>query len=119
MDEIKIGNGSGLSVKHIRTSQIRTPSLAFKLFNVLHVPNICENLISVQKCTQDTNTFFEFLPSYFLLKDRATGKLIHRGPSNHGLYSFFLLPIILTLPLHLWVNVHLCLHGILSLVILP
>jgi hypothetical protein len=88
-DEIKIGNGSGLSVKHIGTSQIHTPSLAFKLFDVLHVPNICKNLISVQKFTQDTNTFFEFHPSYFLLKDRATGKLLHRGPSNHGLYSFF------------------------------
>jgi hypothetical protein len=47
MDEIKIGNGSGLSVKHIGTSQIHTPSLAFKLFDVLHVPNICKNMISV------------------------------------------------------------------------
>jgi transposase InsO family protein len=35
---------------------------------------------------QDTNTFFEFHPSHFLLKDRATGKLLLHGPSNHGLY---------------------------------
>jgi hypothetical protein len=76
-DEIKIGNGFGLSIKHIGTSQIHIPSLAFKLFDVLHVPNICKNLIFVQKFTQDTNTFFEFHPSYFLLKDRATGKLLH------------------------------------------
>jgi hypothetical protein len=47
MDEIKIGNRSGLSVKHIGTSQIHTPYLAFKLFDVLHVPNICKNLIFV------------------------------------------------------------------------
>jgi hypothetical protein len=88
-DEIKIGNGAGLSVKHVGTSQISSPPFNFKLFNVLHVPKICKNLIYVQKFTQDTNTFFEFHPSYFLLKDRATGKLLHRGPSNQGLYPFF------------------------------
>jgi hypothetical protein len=75
-DEIKIGNGFGLSM-HILTSQLHTPSLAFKLFNVLHMPNIHKNLISIQKFTQDANTFFEFHPSYFLLKDCAMGKLLH------------------------------------------
>jgi hypothetical protein len=47
-----------------------------------------KNLISVQKFTMDTNTFFEFHPSHFVLKDRRTGKLLH-GPNRHGLYQFF------------------------------
>jgi hypothetical protein len=88
-DQIKIGNGAGLSVKHVGISKLISPSFNFKLFDVLHVPNICKNLISVHKFTKDTNTFFEFHPSYFLLKDRTTGKLLHRGPSNHGLYSVY------------------------------
>jgi hypothetical protein len=55
----------------------------------LHVPQISKNLISVQKFTSNTNTFFEFHPSYFLLKDRRTGKLLLHGLNRHGLYQFF------------------------------
>ena len=88
--KLKLVMGLGFPLSTcIGTSQIHTSSLAFKLFDVLHVPNICKNLISVQKFKQDTNTFFEFHPFYFLLKDCATGKLLHQGLSNHGLYSFF------------------------------
>jgi hypothetical protein len=48
-----------------------------------------KNLISVHKFTKDTNIFFEFHPSYFLLKDRSTGKLLLHGLNKHGLYHFF------------------------------
>jgi hypothetical protein len=88
-DQIKIGNGSGLSIKHVGTAHLSTPHFNFHLLDVLHVPNICKNLISVQKFARDTNTFFEFHPSHFLLKDRATGKLLLHSPSNHGLYPIF------------------------------
>lgn len=79
-NQIKIGNGSGLPIKHVGTAHLSTPNFNFHLLDVLHVPNICKNLISVQKFTQYTNTFFEFHPSHFLLKDRATGKLLLHGP---------------------------------------
>jgi hypothetical protein len=84
--QIKIGHGIGFSVQHVGTAHLSTPNFNFVLLDVLHVPNICKNLISVQKFTQDTNTFFELHPSHFLLKDRATGKLLLHRPSNHGFY---------------------------------
>jgi hypothetical protein len=87
--QIKIGNGTGLSIQHTRTTHLSTPNFNFHLLDVLHVPNICKNLISIQKFTQDTNTFFEFHPSHFLLKDRAMEKLLLHDPSNHVLYLIF------------------------------
>jgi hypothetical protein len=87
-DQIWVGNGKGLSVAHTGTTTLSTPHSSFLLKNVLHVPKITKNLIYVQKFTCDTNTFMEFHPSYFLVKDRLTKKLLHTGPSKHGLYAF-------------------------------
>jgi hypothetical protein len=39
-DQIRVGNGSGLSIKHVGTAQLSAPYLKFHLNNVLHVPQI-------------------------------------------------------------------------------
>jgi hypothetical protein len=87
-DQIRVGNGNGLSIKNIGNTRLFTSSQNFDLFNVLHVPTISKNLISVHKFTKDTNTFFEFHPYYFLLKDRKSGKILLHDPNKHGLYQF-------------------------------
>jgi hypothetical protein len=91
-DEIKIGNGVGLSIKHFGTSHILSPFLAFKLFIVLHVPTICKNLgfFCPKHLPKTLIHFLSFTSLIFLLKDHTMGKLLHRGPSKHGLYPFFL-----------------------------
>ena len=65
-----------------------TPSSSFLLHDVLHVPHITKNLISVHKFTIDTNTSIELHSSYFFVKDRTTGRVPLRGPSRDGLYLF-------------------------------
>uniref|UniRef100_A0A2N9J5B9 Integrase catalytic domain-containing protein n=1 Tax=Fagus sylvatica TaxID=28930 RepID=A0A2N9J5B9_FAGSY len=87
-DQIRVGNGKGLPVAHIGTTSLSTPHSSLLLKDVLHVPQITKNLVSVQKFTSDTNTFFEFHPDYFLVKDRPTRKLLLHGLSSNGLYSF-------------------------------
>ena len=77
-----------MNVKHIGSTKLSTPSSSFHLHNVLHVPYITKNLISVHKFTYDTNTFIEFHPSYFLVKDRPTGRVLLRGLSRNGLCLF-------------------------------
>ena len=52
----------GLLVKNIGSTKLSTPS-SFILNDVLHVPKITKNLISIQKFSIDTNTSIEFLPS--------------------------------------------------------
>jgi hypothetical protein len=86
-DHIQIGNGKGLPIHHIGKCRLFS-SLHFDLPNILHVHMITKNLLSVHQFTKDTNTFFEFHPHYFFLKDRRSGKVLLCGPNNHGLYQF-------------------------------
>jgi hypothetical protein len=85
-DQIHVGNGTGLSIKHIGTAQISTPSFKFKLNNILHVPQIRKNLLSVHQFTKATNTYFEFHPYKFFVKEQVTGNTLLQGQSNHELY---------------------------------
>ena len=85
-DQIRVRNGIGLSMKHIGSTKLSTPSSSFILNDVLHVLEITKNLIFVQKFTNDTNTSIEFHPSYFLVKAQVSGIILLCGPSRHGLY---------------------------------
>jgi hypothetical protein len=87
-EQIRVGNGTSLPIHHIGTTQFSTPTTTFRLNNVLHVPDISNNLLSVHKFTNDTNTFMEFHPFLFRVKDLASRRLLLQGPSKHGLYPF-------------------------------
>jgi hypothetical protein len=87
-DQLRVGNGTGLSIHRIGNAHLFTPTLPFTLYNVLHVPHITKNLLSIHQFTKATNTYLEFHPFHFLVEDRATGKPLLRGRCNHGLYSF-------------------------------
>ena len=87
-NQIRFGNGIGLNVKHIGSTKLSTPFSSFILHDVLHVPHITKNLIYAHKFTFDTNTFIEFQPSYFFIKDWTTGRILLRGLSRNGLYLF-------------------------------
>jgi hypothetical protein len=87
-DQIQVGNGTSLPIKHIGTTQLSTPTTTFCLNNVLHVPDISNNLLFVHKFTNDTRTLMEFHPSLFHVKDLATRRLLLHRPSKHGLYLF-------------------------------
>ena len=87
-DQIRVGNGKSLPIKHIGTTQLSTPTTSFQLNNVLHVPDISNNLLSVHKFTNDTCTLMEFHPSLFRVKDLVTRRLLLQGLSKHGLYPF-------------------------------
>ena len=59
-DQIRIGNGISLNIKHIGFTKLSIPSSSFLLHDVLHVPYITKNFISVHKFSSDTNTSIEF-----------------------------------------------------------
>ena len=75
-EQIRIGNGKSIPIKHIGTTQLFSPTSSFQLNNVLHVPQISQNLLSIQKFTTDTNTFVELHPKFFNVKDQATGRTV-------------------------------------------
>jgi hypothetical protein len=76
-----------LSIKHIGSASLSLSCHKFLLKQLLHVPLICRNLLSVRQFAFDNSVFFEFYHSYFVIKDCKTGTQIHQGPLNNGLYQ--------------------------------
>jgi hypothetical protein len=85
-DQIHAANGSGMNIAHIGTSIIPTPTRTLALNNVLHVPSTHKNLISVHRFTLDNDTFIEFHPYFFLIKDRKMRKVLLHRRFKGGLY---------------------------------
>ena len=74
-DQLHVGNGQGLQITHTGITSLPSSSGSFSLKNVLCVPQIVKNLLSVQKFVIDNSCFFEFWPSYFLVKDQVSKKI--------------------------------------------
>jgi hypothetical protein len=91
-DQLRVGNGQGLDIKHLGSSKLHYPHVSFTLQNLLHVPNIQKNLLSVSQFTRDNNVFFEFHPHFFCVKDPQTGTTLLRGQSKNGLYTLPSIP---------------------------
>ncbi|GKA35263.1 putative RNA-directed DNA polymerase [Tanacetum coccineum] len=89
-DALYVGNGNGLHILHIGSSKVYSPQKTFSLKNILHVPKISHNLLSVQKFCHNNDVFFEFHTSYFVVKDESTHTTFFTGPSKHDLYTITL-----------------------------
>ncbi|RVW14812.1 Retrovirus-related Pol polyprotein from transposon RE1 [Vitis vinifera] len=87
-DEIMIGDDSGLPISHTGSTSLTTPSHSFTLSNVLCVPTMKRNLISISQFCKSNNTSIEFLPSSFHVKDLHTGAILLQGRTKDALSSF-------------------------------
>jgi hypothetical protein len=85
-DQIHVANGSGMNITCIGTTIIPTSSRNLVLNNVLHVPATHKNLISIHCFTLDNDTYIEFHPYFFLIKDQKMKKVMLHGPCKGGLY---------------------------------
>ena len=86
-DKDHLANGSGMHVTHIGQSSLPTStSRELQLQNVLHVPDVTRNLLSVPRLTHDNDVFVEFHPFDVFVKDRATRDVLLSGHYQHGLY---------------------------------
>ena len=67
---MRIGNGQGMSIKHIGTSVLKfdLSNPQFTLSNLLYVPQITKNLVNVSKFAKDNHGFFEFPPEMCYIK---------------------------------------------------
>ena len=64
-NKVVVGNGKEPPILNIGSTSLKSTSYSFHLNNVLHVPLISTNLISVQKLYTDNNVFLKFI-HYFL-----------------------------------------------------
>ena len=83
--KIKIADGS-LSAIAGKGSVFISPSLT--LHNVLHVPNLSCNLLSISKITQDHQCQANFYPSSCEFQELTSGRTIGNAREIGGLYFF-------------------------------
>ncbi|RVW87716.1 Retrovirus-related Pol polyprotein from transposon TNT 1-94 [Vitis vinifera] len=81
-DEVFVGNGKSLPIHHIghtSFSSLFIPSKILALKQLLHVPEITKNLLSVSKFAADNHVFFEFHPTSCFVKDLSTRTVLMHG----------------------------------------
>uniref|UniRef100_A0A2N9EKD3 Integrase catalytic domain-containing protein n=1 Tax=Fagus sylvatica TaxID=28930 RepID=A0A2N9EKD3_FAGSY len=85
-EQVSVGNGQNLPIQNIGNSQLHTKYHKFQLRNVLHVPKIASNLLSVHKLCLDNNCSCYFDAKKLLIQDLPTGRLLYKGQSSNGVY---------------------------------
>ena len=75
-NDVVIGDGTGLHITHSDSTSLPIPSRSFALQNVLCVPNMKQNLISISQFCKTNKALVEFLPSSFHVKDLQKGQYL-------------------------------------------
>ncbi|GJT46750.1 ribonuclease H-like domain-containing protein [Tanacetum coccineum] len=81
-----VGNESFIPVTHSGHLQIPNPYRPLHLKNVLVIPNIIKNLVSVRKFTTDNKCSIDFDPYGFTVRDYHTRQTLLRCDSTGDLY---------------------------------
>ena len=81
-DQLIIGNGQGLTITNVgnaylRLSDFKTTCIMLK--DMLFVPSITKNLLSISKLTSDNNISVEFCGNVCFVKDKMKGQVLLRG----------------------------------------
>jgi hypothetical protein len=88
IDGVMVGNGESLPITHIGQANIGSGSSSLKLKDVILVPDIKKDLLSVSKLTSDYPLQFEFDGHGFVIKDRTTNRIVATSNRRGGLYAF-------------------------------
>ena len=74
-DDVMLGDGSGLQISHTGSFSTPTYSRPFFINNVLCVPSLEKNLISVFQLCTTNGVSVTFTPTYYQVRDLQTGTL--------------------------------------------
>jgi len=92
-----LGNGQGLLVQLSGSASFQSntnPSVTLCLTNLLHMPPLNKNLVSVSRFARDNCVYFEFHPFVCFVKSQVDDSILLKGSlSSDGLYQF-LLPLL-------------------------
>ncbi|XP_024041750.1 uncharacterized protein LOC112098966 [Citrus clementina] len=83
---IYVGNGNSLNISHVGQTKLNTANGKLLLKDVLVVPKLTKNLISVSQLTSDNKCTVEFSSNDFLIKDRQ-GRMLAKGHKKASLYA--------------------------------
>lgn len=87
-DSIVVGNGAVLPITHTGSFSTNSATRKFQFNNVLYVPSIHKNLISVYQFCNDNQTSVELFLSMFQMKALDTGASLLTDPAKGGSYEW-------------------------------
>lgn len=91
-DQVHMGNGQGLVISSLGSAKFSSPynsNTILSLNNLLLVPHITKNLVSVSQFARDNNVFFDFHPHSCFVKSQVSRQVLLKGNLGHdGLYRF-------------------------------
>ncbi|KAF7813162.1 Retrovirus-related Pol polyprotein from transposon TNT 1-94 [Senna tora] len=87
-EQVHIANGSGLAITHIGNSELISNSKALRLNQILHVPDVSKNLLSISKFAKDNGVYFEFHSNKCFVKSQGDNRVLLEGKIKKGLYLF-------------------------------
>ncbi|KAL4283916.1 hypothetical protein GQ457_16G011320 [Hibiscus cannabinus] len=83
-----VGNGAKVNITHVGLGSLASSCRSLQLRDLLYVPDIKKNLLSVSQFARDNNVYFEFFPYHCAVKDIQTKTLLLRGRlTAEGLYE--------------------------------
>ncbi|CAA7050341.1 unnamed protein product [Microthlaspi erraticum] len=91
-EEVTIADGTNLHISHTGSSQLPTLSKPLTLTDVLYVPDLKKNLISVYRLCNANRVSVEFFPASFQVKDLSTGARLLQGKTKDELYEWPVTP---------------------------
>jgi histone deacetylase 1/2 len=87
-EHVHTADGTGMRILHVGQAFLPTPSSKpLRLRNVLHVPAITKNLLSIRRLAYDNHVIVEFHPNSVFVKDLLTRAIILSGRWRGGLYA--------------------------------
>ncbi|KAG8503604.1 hypothetical protein CXB51_001615 [Gossypium anomalum] len=87
-NHVSMGNGVSVPIANVGTTHMKAGTRLLHLQNVLHVPSVCKNLMSVGQFARDNTVYFEFYPFMCFVKDIQTRNTLLVGHMHEGLYRF-------------------------------
>ncbi|KAG7543090.1 Ribonuclease H-like superfamily [Arabidopsis thaliana x Arabidopsis arenosa] len=87
-EEVTIADGSGLQISQTGSALLPTPSRSLALKDILYVPDVSKNLISVYRMCNTNKVSVEFFPAHFQVKDLSTGARLLQGRTRNELYEW-------------------------------
>ena len=88
--QVFIGNGTSINIQHIGHSilQLIDSNSVFKLDNLVLIPTIAKNLISVSQFAKDNNLFFGLYLNFCYVKSQDTKEILLQGFLKDGVCQF-------------------------------
>uniref|UniRef100_A0A2N9HI66 Uncharacterized protein n=1 Tax=Fagus sylvatica TaxID=28930 RepID=A0A2N9HI66_FAGSY len=82
-DRVIVGNGASFPISHTDTI---SPTSSLTLKDVLVVPGLTKNLISISKLTSDFPFSITFTNDRFIIQNQVTRRVVATGRRENGLY---------------------------------